>query len=58
MGDEVRRTQYGNNNAYYQDNESNWFDWSLVKKHADVCRFVKLLNARPYYGTQTPNASG
>ncbi len=58
MGDEVRRTQHGNNNAYCQDNESNWFDWSLVKKHADVCRFVKLLIARSYYGTQTPNASG
>ena len=28
MGDEVRRTQDGNNNAYCQDNEANWFDWS------------------------------
>jgi glycogen operon protein len=46
MGDEVRRTQHGNNNAYCQDNESNWFDWSLVAKHADVHRFVKLLIAR------------
>jgi isoamylase len=46
MGDEVRRTQHGNNNAYCQDNESNWFDWSLVTKHADVHRFVKLLIAR------------
>ena len=46
MGDEVRRTQYGNNNAYCQDNESNWFDWSLVTKRADVHRFVKLLIAR------------
>ena len=40
MGDEVRRTQGGNNNAYCHDNESNWFDWSLVEKHADVHRFV------------------
>jgi glycogen operon protein len=46
MGDEVRRTQNGNNNAYCFDNESNWFDWTLVKKHADVHRFVKLHIAR------------
>jgi isoamylase len=46
MGDEVRRTQRGNNNAYCQDNELNWFDWSLVDSHADVHRFVKLLAAR------------
>jgi isoamylase len=46
MGDEVRRTQHGNNNAYCQDNEANWFDWSLVTKHAGVHRFVKLLIAR------------
>jgi isoamylase len=46
MGDEVRRTQHGNNNAYCQDDETNWFDWSLVTKHADVHRFVKLLIAR------------
>ncbi|HEY1471093.1 MAG TPA: glycogen debranching protein GlgX [Candidatus Acidoferrum sp.] len=46
MGDEVRRTQNGNNNAYCQDNDSNWFDWSLLTKHADVYRFAKLLIAR------------
>jgi glycogen operon protein len=46
MGDEVRRTQHGNNNAYCQDNEGSWFDWSLVTKRADVHRFVKLLIAR------------
>lgn len=44
MGDEVRRTQRGNNNAYCQDNEISWFDWSLVKKYADLRRFVKLVN--------------
>ena len=43
MGDEVRRTQRGNNNAYCQDNEISWFDWSLLEKHADVHRFVKRL---------------
>jgi len=46
MGDEVRRTQRGNNNAYCQDNETSWFDWTLVAKHADVHRFVTLLNGR------------
>ena len=46
MGDEVRRTQGGNNNAYCQDNEISWFDWTLVEKHADVHRFVQLLIAR------------
>ena len=47
MGDEVRRTQQGNNNAYCQDNETSWFDWTLVAKHADVHRFVTMLNATP-----------
>jgi glycogen operon protein len=46
MGDEVRRTQLGNNNAYCQDNEINWFDWSLLTTHADMHRFVKLLIER------------
>jgi len=46
MGDEARRTQRGNNNAYCQDNETSWFDWTLVTKHADVHRFVTLLAAR------------
>jgi isoamylase len=45
MGDEVRRSQYGNNNAYCQDNEISWFDWRLVDRHADVLRFVSMLNA-------------
>jgi glycogen operon protein len=46
MGDEVRRTQLGNNNNYCHDDEENWFDWSLLEKHADVRRFVKLLIQR------------
>jgi len=46
MGDEVRRTQNGNNNAYCQDNETSWFDWSLPEKHADLLRFVRLMAAR------------
>lgn len=46
MGDEVRRSQRGNNNAYCQDNETSWFDWNLLTKHADVLRFVQLLIQR------------
>jgi glycogen operon protein len=45
MGDEVRRTQRGNNNAYCHDSDLSWFDWSLLERHADVRRFVTLLNA-------------
>ncbi len=44
MGDEVRRTQCGNNNAYCQDNETSWFDWRLVAERADIHRFVMLMN--------------
>jgi glycogen operon protein len=46
MGDEVRQTQGGNNNAYCHDNEMSWLDWARVGKHADVHRFVTLLCAR------------
>jgi glycogen operon protein len=46
MGDEVRRSQQGNNNAYCQDNETSWLDWTLLSRHADVHRFVKLLIER------------
>jgi glycogen operon protein len=45
MGDEVRRSQFGNNNAYCQDNETSWFDWTTIESHADLHRFVKLLLA-------------
>ena len=40
-GDEFRRTQRGNNNAYCQDNEVSWFDWSLVEKHKEIHRFTR-----------------
>ncbi len=46
MGDEVRRSQGGNNNLYSQDSELSWFDWSLLSKHADIHRFLRLLIAR------------
>jgi glycogen operon protein len=45
MGDEVRRTQYGNNNAYCQDSDLSWFDWTLVRRNAQLRRFVKSLIA-------------
>jgi isoamylase len=45
MGDEVRRTQRGNNNAYCEDSEISWFDWSLLKRHNDILRFVREINA-------------
>jgi isoamylase len=43
MGDEVRRTQLGNNNAYSQDNEISWFNWETLEAQADLLRFVKKL---------------
>jgi glycogen operon protein len=43
MGDEVRHSEGGNNNAYCQDNEISWFDWTGVSKHADVHRFLQML---------------
>ncbi len=41
MGDEVGRSQGGNNNAYCQDNEVSWLDWSLAEKNADLLRFAR-----------------
>ena len=43
FGDECRRTQQGNNNAYCQNNDVSWFDWRLVEEHADLVRFVQAL---------------
>jgi isoamylase len=40
-GDEFRRTQRGNNNAYCQDNEVSWYDWSLVKHNDKILRFTR-----------------
>ncbi|HEV2636438.1 MAG TPA: glycogen debranching protein GlgX [Actinocrinis sp.] len=44
-GDEVGRTQQGNNNAYCQDNEISWFDWALVRSNAALLRFTANLIA-------------
>ena len=40
-GDELGRTQQGNNNAYCQDSELSWIDWSLVEKNADLLTFAR-----------------
>ena len=44
-GDECRRTQIGNNNAYCQDNEISWFHWKLIEKNENLRRFVAALLA-------------
>lgn len=41
MGDEMGRTQQGNNNAYCQDNALNWLDWSLLEANRDLFRFFQ-----------------
>ena len=43
MGDEIRRTQRGNNNVYCQDNELSWFNWDGVEKEYDLWCFVRRL---------------
>jgi glycogen operon protein len=42
-GDEMGRTQGGNNNAYCQDNEISWFDWSNTKEHLELLGFTRRL---------------
>jgi isoamylase len=44
-GDEIRRTQRGNNNPYNQDNPVSWFDWTLATTHAEMLRFVQRMIA-------------
>ena len=40
-GDEFRRTQHGNNNAYCQDTETSWYDWSALEEHPEIYRFTR-----------------
>ena len=40
-GDEFRRTQGGNNNAYCQDNETSWHDWRCLERHREIFRFTR-----------------
>ena len=44
-GDEFRRTQGGNNNAYCQDNDTSWYDWRRLEQHQDIFRFARGLIA-------------
>ena len=44
-GDEIRRTQSGNNNAYNQDNATSWLDWTMASTEAGILRFVRRLIA-------------
>ena len=66
-GDEVRRTQQGNNNAYCQDNEVSWFDWKLAEQNKGLFRFFKYMIAfrkshpnlyRANFFSGVPNAQG
>jgi isoamylase len=42
-GDEIGRTQQGNNNGYAQDNEISWFDWSLDRRDRQLLSFTRAL---------------
>jgi glycogen operon protein len=44
-GDEIRRTQGGNNNAYCQDNETSWIDWNRLERHRDIHGFMRKMIA-------------
>ena len=49
-GDEFRRTQGGNNNAYCQDNETSWYDWSLLNEHQGIFRFTnEIIKFRKFH---------
>ncbi len=51
-GDELRRTQNGNNNAYCQDSELSWFDWGLADKNAETVRFFQqMIGLRKRFAT-------
>ncbi len=67
-GDEFRRTQQGNNNAYCQDNEISWFNWHLAEQYADILQFTRsliafrqkhpLLNRAEFFSGQDNNKNG
>jgi len=53
-GDEMGRTQNGNNNAYCQDNATSWFDWRMVQQNADLWRFTTgMIALRKHHPTLT-----
>jgi glycogen operon protein len=56
-GDEFGRSQQGNNNAWCQDNETSWVDWSLAEKNADLVRFTRgVINLRKALPTLRRNS--
>ena len=56
-GDEIWRTQRGNNNAWCQDNELSWFDWSLVETEREMLEFVRgMIALRQRHPSLTRNA--
>jgi glycogen operon protein len=61
-GDEFRRTQDGNNNAYCQDNETSWHDWSLLEQNRDIYRFaegmIAFRRSAKSSSTRTPRYNG
>jgi glycogen operon protein len=57
MGDEVRRTQQGNNNAYCLDNEVSWLDWDLCTTNAGIFRFVQELIRLRLHFDQGPSGN-
>lgn len=44
-GDEFRRTQQGNNNAWCQDNAISWYDWRMLEENGEIFRFVREIIA-------------
>jgi len=55
-GDEVLRSQRGNNNSYCQDNEISWFDWGRVESNSDMLRFTReLITLRRRHPSLTSN---
>jgi len=67
-GDEFFRTQRGNNNAYCQDNEINWFNWTEVERHRDILTFFRkaiaftrrypVLQSRKFFTGKDSNGNG
>ena len=68
MGDEMGRSQRGNNNSYCQDNELNWLDWRLLSENGELVRFARnmialrrahpALRSRHHPGTRESGAGG
>ncbi len=58
-GDEFCNTQFGNNNAYCQDNITSWLDWNLLEKNRDMFRFFQhMIRFRKEHRVLRRNVSG